>query len=272
MNKNIFYGILLLACGYLVFCLLAFLLQRQLIYHPIRARRGDPSDIGLEFKEHRLTSPDGVEFPVWEIPAAGKQQVVFFHGNAENVSQNLDTYEILHNLGITVWAFEYRGYLDATGSPSEAGIETDLQTLAKFLNARIDSDSGEQLIAVGRSLGGAVAAAFATVEPVNGLILESTFTSMKAIAARTFFFLPVGMILRERYPTEARLNSVNCPVLVVHSRADGLIPFAMGQSLAHSAKNFAGLVEITGPHNGGFLQNRDKYAAALRDYFAHLAE
>ncbi|MFH2057255.1 MAG: alpha/beta hydrolase [bacterium] len=269
-RKNIIYGILLLLFGYLLFCLLAFFLQRQLIYHPLRSISGTPGDIGLTFQEHLLSSPDGVEFPVWEIPSVGNLQVVFFHGNAENISQNLDTYQILHDLGATVWAVEYRGYLTAGGTPSETAIGTDLQTLSDFLNARLDREGGNRLIVMGRSLGGAVAAAFAAQEPCDGLILESTFTSIKAIASRTFFWLPVGLILRERYDTESRLEQIDCPILVVHSRDDGLIPFSMGESLAQSAKQLAGLVEISGPHNGGFLQSRAQYVAGLESYFAEL--
>lgn len=230
--------------------------------------RGTPADIGLEYEELRLTSADGTEVPLWHIPAAGNIEVVFFHGNAENITRNLETYTILHECGVTIWAAEYRGYYTAGGSPSEAAIESDLQTLGEYLRQRVSQDT-TKLVAMGRSLGGAVAVKFASLFEVDALILESTFTSMREMARRSFGWLPVGLILSEHYPGLKLLAGLDCPTLVLHSREDGLIPFQMGQRLAQANRQ-SRLVEISGPHNGGFLQSEAVYRGALADFFAEL--
>jgi fermentation-respiration switch protein FrsA (DUF1100 family) len=263
-------GLSALLFGYLLICALAFLLQRQLIYLPQRSLANTPADVDLPYNEHQLVSSDNVTFPVWEIPASGDVEIVFFHGNAENISHNLDTYRILNQLGVTVWAVEYRGYLKATGTPTEQGITLDLRTLSEFLRNRRGSGQGRLLVAMGRSLGGAVAAKFADLHGVEALILESTFTSMKAMARRSFFWLPVGLILREHYQTLDLVPAIECPILVIHSREDDLIPFSMAEQLAAAGGKRSRLVEISGPHNGGFLRNQERYRACISSFLRDL--
>ncbi len=264
------YGLSALLFGYLLICVIAFLLQRQLIYHPRRSLANTPTDINLPYHEHRLTSSDGVTFPVWEIPAKGNIEIVFFHGNAENISHGLDTYRMLHELDVTTWAVEYRGYLNASGAPTEQGIMLDLRALSEFLRNRRNAGQGRLLVAMGRSLGGAVAAKFADLHGVEGLILESTFTSMEDMARRSFFWLPVGLILREQYQTLDLISAGKCPILVIHSREDDLIPFSMAEQLVAAGDRDSRLAEISGPHNGGFLKSEKRYQAGIASFLQDL--
>ena len=123
---------------------------------------------------------------------------------------------------------------------------------------------------MGCSLGGAVAAKFAALHGVDALILESTFTSMKDIARRSFFWLPVGLILREHYQTLALVSAIECPTLVIHSRTDDLIPFSMAEQLAAAGGKGSQLVEISGPHNGGFLMSQERYRAGIASFLQKL--
>jgi uncharacterized protein len=242
--------ILIIAGVYLVVCAAAFLLQRQLIYHPFKHILATPSAVGLAYRETKLTSPDGVEFIVWEVPAdSAKLSVVYFHGNAENVSNNISLYQMLHGLGVTVFAVEYRGYASCTGTPSEDGITTDLRTFADYLRKALGPEGN--VVVMGRSLGGAVAVKFADIYSVKGLILESTFNRMDAVAKQAFPYLPIFLLLREHYNSEEIVARMDKPVLVIHSREDEVIPFQLGMKLYDAAMGDKSFVEITDSHNAG---------------------
>jgi hypothetical protein len=252
---------------YLVICAAAFLLQRQLIYHPFLTIVATPQDYGLEYHQLRLQSDAGVEFDIWQIPAGTSRiSVVHFHGNADNISTNLDTYKTLHELGINVYAVEYRGYGKSTGKPSEKGITADVAVFAAYLRSVLDTNSSV-VIAMGRSLGGAVAVKFARVYPVRGLILESTFSCMSDVASQAFPFLPVSVILREQYNSEAIVRELQVPVLVFHSREDEVVPFQTGEKLFSAVPGPKRFVEIHGSHNSGYQTSEEILRQSYAEFF-----
>jgi uncharacterized protein len=258
--------IVIVAGVYLVVCIAAFVMQRQLIYHPYRQILTTPAAIGLEYYELMLQSPDGVEFVVWSIPAESSLvNVVYFHGNAENISNSTGMYKSLHELGVNVYAFEYRGYANCTGAPSEGGITTDLRTFSEYLANSLPPDA--KTVALGRSLGGAVAVKFATLYPVDGIILESTFNRMVDVGRKAFPYLPISFLLRERYDSEEIIRSLDKPVLVIHSPDDEVIPFELGRKLYGAAIGEKSFVEIKGSHNSGLEISEEALRIAYRDFF-----
>jgi fermentation-respiration switch protein FrsA (DUF1100 family) len=264
--KTFLLPVIVVASVYLVVCVAAFLMQRQLIYHPYRQILMTPAAIGLEYDEFVLQSPDGVEFVVWHIPSESSLvNVVYFHGNAENTSNSTGTYKLLHELGVNVYAFEYRGYANCTGTPSEDGITTDLKTFSEYLTKSLPTDA--KTVALGRSLGGAVAAKFATLYPVDGIILESTFNRMADVGRKAFPYLPISFLLRERYDSEEILRSLDKPVLVIHSPDDEVIPFELGRKLFTAAIGEKSFVEIKGSHNSGLDISEETLRTAYRGFF-----
>jgi uncharacterized protein len=268
--KSFLLPVLVIIAGvYLIVCIAAFFMQRQLIYHPFRQILMTPEAIGLKYYELRLQSPDGVEFVVWVIPADSSLiNVVYFHGNAENISNNVGTYKLLHELGVNVYAFEYRGYANCTGTPSEDGITIDLKKFAEHLAGTLPANA--RTVALGRSLGGAIAAKFATLYPIDGIILESTFNRMVDVGKKAFPYLPISFLLRERYDSEEILRSLNKPVLVIHSQDDEVIPFELGKRLFAAAIGEKSFVEIEGSHNSGFEISEGTLRVAYRDFFDRL--
>jgi uncharacterized protein len=263
-------AVLTIAIAYLAICVAVYTLQRKLIYHPTGRVEATPTDIGLEYREFQLLSTDSVRFVVWQIPqTASRSVVVLFHGNADNISRNLDLYRTWYNLGASVVAFEYRGYLGGEGEPTEAGIERDLAVLADSLRTWYPSDS-VKVIAMGRSLGGAVAAKLARIYPVSGLILESTFPSMADMGMSRFPFLPVALLLRERFDTESILHQLNIPVLVIHSGDDEIVPFHLGRKLYNAANEPKQFVEIEGDHNSGVDISRTQLVESYRQFLLQL--
>lgn len=258
--------IAIIAGVYLVVCAAAFLMQRQLIYFPTRHIVTTPAKAGLQYEELVMTSPDGVKFIVWHMPAdSARIIVIYFHGNAENISNPIDTYLQLHELGASIFAFEYRGYANCTGSPSEEGIAIDLQTFADYLKRSLPDDA--KVVVLGRSLGGAVAAKFSAIADVDGAIYESTFNKMIDVAKSAFPYLPISLLLRERYDSEEAISVFTKPVLVIHSPEDEVIPFESGRRLYDVIKSEKTFVEIKGSHNGGVLESADILRTAYGDFF-----
>jgi len=258
-------GLLLLAVGaYLVLLLTLFLAQARLIYLPdipSRALLATPARLGLAFEELNLVTEDGVRLHAWLVPAPGARGTLLFaHGNAGNISHRLDSIEIFHQLGLDVLIFDYRGYGDSTGRPSELGTYRDIEAAWRELTERRGVAPG-RIVVFGRSLGAAVAAWLATRERPAGLILESAFTSLPDLAADIYPFLPARYLVRFQYPSERYLTEARAPVLIVHSRDDEIVPFRHGQRLAQVAG--AELLELRGTHNDGFLRRPALYQAGL---------
>ena len=263
-------AVLTIAIAYLALCLAVYWLQRKLIYHPDSRVEATPTDIGLEYREYSLLSSDSIKFVVWQIPQTASQTVVvLFHGNADNISRDLELFRTWYNLGASVIAFEYRGYLGGEGEPTEEGIERDLQVLADSMRSWYTSDT-IKVIAMGRSLGGAVAAKFCLKYPASGLILESTFSSMADMGEARFPFLPVRLLLRERYDTEAILRRLSIPVLVIHSGDDEVVPFHLGRKLYNAANEPKEFVEIEGGHNTGVNFSSGQLETAYRQFMMRL--
>lgn len=248
-------------------CAAAFFWQRKMIYHPNRTVFATPVEAGMPLEAFRIVSSDSVRFTVWRVSSAEPQSVVVcFHGNADNISANIDLYLTWYNLGATVIAFEYRGYLDSEGEPSEDAIERDLAVFADTMKTWY-AGKNVKVIAFGRSLGGAVAAKFAKEYPVDGLILESTFSAMHDVAHLQFPFLPTKLLLQEKYDSEAILRELEIPVMVIHSPSDEVIPFHLGRKLYNAANEPKEFIEIQGGHNSGINMSRQSIEAAYREFF-----
>jgi uncharacterized protein len=237
---------------------------------PSRQLAATPEDIGLDYESLRISTADGEELDAWFLPVHEERAVLlFFHGNAGNISHRLDSLRIFHGLGLSVLIFDYRGYGQSTGRPTEQGTYEDALAAWRYLVEERGIDSG-RLILFGRSMGGAVAAWLAAERPPGGLIVESTFRSVPDLAAELYWFLPVRRLARLEYPVERILPSVEAPVLVIHSRDDEIIPFRHGAALYAAAREPKQLLELAGDHNTGFLLSERRYVAGLDGFLQSL--
>lgn len=259
--------ILLLALSliYTGICLFLFLFQSRMVYLPYSVLEADPSDVGLAYEEVQLPSgPETVH--AWYVPAQHPRGTVLFcHGNGGNISHRLDTLVLLHRLGMNTLLFDYRGYGRSTGTPSEQGTYADGQAAWDWLLAQ--GTPPERIVLLGRSLGGAVAARLAVENAPAALVLESTFTSVPDMGASLYPYLPVRLLSRFSYDTLARLPKVRCPVLIAHSPADDIVPYALGRTLFDRASEPKAFLELTGDHNSGFLLTGEAYVNGLDIFF-----
>jgi fermentation-respiration switch protein FrsA (DUF1100 family) len=236
--------------------------QGNMIHLPdIPGRRLDttPQQRGLDYETVALTTKDGISLNGWFVPVKQpRATVLFFHGNAGNISHRLETLELLHELGLAVFIFDYRGYGMSEGKPTEEGLYRDAEAAWEYLTVSRGIPAHEILL-FGRSLGGAIAAYLANRHVAMGLVLESTFTSIPELAAQHYPWLPVRDMVRYRYDTGSRLPQVEMPVLIIHSPDDEIIPFTHSQALYDLARGPKCFVELKGSHNTGNLESRETY-------------
>ena len=175
---------------YLGLCLLLMLRQSRYVYHPDRTVSLTPDRIGLAYEALRLKTEDGETLAAWWIPAQrAAPTLLFFHGNAGDIGDRLGSIRTFHDMGLNVLIFDYRGYGESTGKPSEPGTYADAMAAWTYLNAERGIPPS-RIVVFGRSLGGAVASWLAARVDPGALILESTFTSAPAMAHGMFPFLP----------------------------------------------------------------------------------
>lgn len=256
------------ATGYLLLCLVLFLQQRRLLYLPDRVLAATPDRAGLRFEAVRIPSTDGVVLDAWSIPPASDGPwILFCHGNGGNIANRLDAARLLHDLGAGVLLFDYRGYGQSTGEPSEQGLYDDGEAVWQWLVTR---QKPQQVVVFGESLGGGVATWLALRHPAPGLILESTYSCMADEAAAVYPWLPVRLLLRDRFPSIDRVPRIDCPKLFIHSPQDDVIPYRLGRRLFEAAAPPKAFYETRGGHNVDALSREPAYQAALRDFLSSM--
>ncbi len=265
-----FLGLLTLAASiYILLGLMIYLFQGKMVFlanMPGRALTASPGDIGLAYENVSLTTSDDERLHGWYVPAARARGVVlFFHGNAGNISHRLDSIAIFHQLGLDTLIIDYRGYGESSGQTSEQGTYLDAQAAWDYLVGE-RGVSPDRIIIFGRSLGGAVGAWLGSQHTPAAVIIESSFSSGADMAHRLYPFLPTRLLTRLRYPVAEYASRLECPVLVVHSRDDEIIPFAMGEAIYAAVKQRKVLLELRGDHNGGFYISRQAYIPGLNTF------
>lgn len=265
MDKLI-HWLITLGLGYLALLVLVWALQGCMVHLPQSRLVATPAEAGLDYEEVRLDTDDGETLHGWFLPAPRERAVVlFFHGNAGNISHRLESLEIFHELGLSVLIVDYRGYGESSGRPSEQGLYRDARAAYRYLIDERDV-APQRVIAFGRSLGAAVAAKLASEREVGALWLESAFTSVPDIGSDLYPFLPVRWLSRYRYDSLKALESVEAPVLVVHSPDDDIIPYEHGRALFEAASEPKQFLKIEGSHNAGFMRSRGHYKAGLEQF------
>ena len=256
---------------YLAFVALMWVFQDRLLYLPEvggRDLEATPADIGLDFEDLALETADGVRIHGWFVPAQPERAVVlFFHGNAGNISHRLDTLRMFRELGLSVLLLDYRGYGRSEGRPSEEGTALDARAAWDWLI----EDAGrtpDEIVIAGRSLGAAVAAELAHTRQPGAVILESPFRSVPILAQEVYPFLPARWLARIHYPTEEYVATIEAPLFIIHSRDDEIIPFAHGEAVHAAARDPQPLLPIRGGHNTGFLESRERYLQGIDGFLA----
>ncbi len=261
--------ILLVLCVALYLLLLVgiWAFQEQLLFagrtHEIVTT---PTARGWDYEEIWLPVA-GEQTHGWWLPLAEARGVVLFaHGSGRNISGYLEDAELFRDLGFSVLLYDYGGYGQSTGSPSETRCVADARALWDYLVETRTIPPG-QIILAGSSLGGGVTGALAAQVNPAAVILESTFTSMPDAAQDMLPFIPARWLCRIQFRTGDVVERLSCPILIVHSKDDAVVPFSHGQQLFARAREPKLFVEIEGAHYGGKFRSRETYTAGLKRFF-----
>jgi fermentation-respiration switch protein FrsA (DUF1100 family) len=263
-------GVLLLT--YLAFAAVLYVMQPKFLYGPARDVSSTPAELGLDFEDVVFKNSDGLDLSGWYIPAKNsKLTVLFCHGNGGNMAHRLDSINIFNNLGLNCFIFDYRGYGHSLGKPSEEGTYTDAMAAYKWL-IKEKKMPAEDIIIFGRSLGGTIAAQLASKVEAGALIVESAFTSYVDIGKEYYPYMPVRWFARFSYRTIDYIKEVCCPVMLIYSGNDEIVPFKFGLELYEAANEPKEFIEIFGSHNDCFLASGDIYIEVWEKWLKFLIE
>jgi fermentation-respiration switch protein FrsA (DUF1100 family) len=230
-------------------------------------RRLTPPDAGLNLRPTRVTTvtSDGVRLVGWLMGGdAAAPWILIFHGNAGNIGDGArpEHYARLRALGINVLTFDYRGYGESEGSPTEAGLYRDADAAFGFLRDSLGIQPGRIWI-FGHSLGSAVAVDLASSVNAAGLILEGSFTSAPDAARYAYPFVPVRLIMHNRFASDEKIARAAMPKLFLHADADRVIPLDLGRRLFGIAPEPKRFVTVHGGHDDAFLVDSARYFGAV---------
>ena len=260
-------GLLLTVAGIRLF-------ENSFIFAPPRFPEGFPpaDNYGPHVEEVWLTTLDKVKLNAWYwLNPDSEKALLWFHGNAENIGYGLDHLAFYSRLGLNVLAVDYRGYGKSEGSPDEVGVYRDADAAYDYL-IQVRHIQPKNIVVFGHSLGGAVAIDLASRHECGGLIVLSSFTSVKDMARRTFHIPLFEYIPKSQFNSLAKIRQVRAPILIVHGRHDETVPFSMGQRLfaAASEPKFFFSVEGAG-HNDVIEVGRDELLDCFKSFIGQLA-
>jgi fermentation-respiration switch protein FrsA (DUF1100 family) len=270
--------IALICAAYLGVGLFMYCMQPRFLYQPIRQISCTPVKFGLDFEEVYFKTADRLLLHGWFVPAPNaKLTVLYCHGNGGNMMHFLNTVNFLNKLGLNCFVFDYRGYGESQGAPSEKGTYLDARAAYRWLKKK-KGVVPQQIILFGWSLGGSIAAYLATKVKSAALVIENAFTSYPAIGQKFYPYMPVKLFARFNYPTIDYVRKVTCPVLVIHSKNDEIIPFELGLEIYDAANEPKRFVEIFGRHQRryrhvpGKTKRGDAYEKAWTNWLTFLKE
>jgi len=263
-------GVLLVT--YLALAAVLYVMQPKFLYGPVREVSSTPAELGLDFEDVVFKSSDGLDLSGWYIPVKNsKITLLFCHGNGGNMAHRLDSIKIFHNLGLNCFIFDYRGYGDSPGKPGEKGTYMDAMAAYKCLTEE-KKIPAEDIIIFGRSLGGSIAARLASKVEAGALIVESAFTSYVDIGKEYYPYMPVRWFARFGYRTIDYIRNVHCPVMLIYSGNDEIVPFKFGLKLYEAANEPKEFIEIFGGHNDCFLTSGEIYTEVWEKWLKFLIE
>lgn len=241
-----------------------------MIYFPEKYPSGiwNPEDYGLTVEDTYFKTEDGLVLHGWFVPSKeNKITLLWFHGNAGNLSHRVENIKYLNALDINVFIFDYRGYGKSKGRlPSEKTIYIDSSAAYNYL-VQERKIPKENIFFFGRSLGGAVAVEMAKKFDCAGLIIESSFPSAKEMAGLMFPFLPIKYFIKTEFSSAKKLQKIYCSKLFIHGNRDNVIPFKLGKKLFDAAAGPKEFFEIDGAgHNDTYIVGKEKYFNAINRF------
>ena len=258
--------ILILIIGLIVF------FEDSFIYFPWKTPKGTvyKTAIGIDSEECDFTTADGVKINGLYARAKGAEfTLLWCHGNAGNISDRLDMLEqLVQQVGVDVFIFDYRGYGKSEGKPSEDGLYKDVDATYDFLRKQKNIPANK-IVIFGKSLGGAVAINLASriKGECAGLIVQSSFTSAGDMAYRVIPLFPSYLLMRNKFDSASRVGDIPMPKLFIHSPDDEVVPYKLGKELFELASEPKRFYEVKGAgHNNAYIVGGKQYFDEIKSF------
>ena len=226
-------AVIIILC-YLLVVFFVFFNQRNLLYHPFE-NNYNSYEANFSYEEIFIPTSNGNNLKAWfhKKNLANKKTLVFFHGNAGDLKNRIYKLNLIKDFDINFLIVAYRGFSGNKGKPTEEGLYEDAKYTLEWLGKQKISD--DQIIIYGESLGTAISVEISQNKNFAGIILESPFTSMVDAGKHYYFYLPVSLLLKDRYETLDKLKNIKIPILVMHGKKDKIVPFIMGKKVYENA-------------------------------------
>ncbi len=234
--KYIYFSIICLVIAYILVITFVYFNQRNLLYHPSENNYLDEK-IKFNYEEVSIQVDDNIKLKSWLIKKDLNiyKTLIFFHGNAGNLFNRAYKLNQLQKLDINILIVSWRGFSGNLGEPTENNLYNDAQKSIEWLNE--NGVKNNMIVLYGESLGTGVAVELGKKNIFNSIILESPYTSITKAAKLYYPYLPINLLLKDRYDSISKINKINTPILVMHGLKDNIVPFSMGKELFEKANN-----------------------------------
>lgn len=248
-------------------------LEKRFVFFPVAELLYTPNDVNLEYEDVRIQTSDGLALQGWFIP--GKAETgsnvtwLWFHGNGGNIGHRIGELALAHHrTEANIFIFDYRGYGESEGAPSEKGTYLDSRAVMEYLSSWSDVDPG-RIVYLGHSLGAAVAVELALTQPPMAMVLVSPFASVRDMANLTLPFPPIGWLVRNHYDSISRIQQLDVPVLILHGDQDETVPISQGRKLYEAANQPKRFQVLEGAaHNDTFEVVPEQYWGTIEAFLA----
>ena len=222
--------------AYLALLFFIYFYQRNLLYHPTENNYQNDK-IQFRYDEIFIKVDEKIKLKSWIINKNLKKfkTLVLFHGNAGELSNRIYKLNELNKLDINILLISWRGFSGNEGSPTEDNLYKDAEAAIQWLNRK--EVKNNRIILYGESLGTGVAVEIGKKNNFNSIILESPFTSMENAAKIYYPYLPVKLLLKDKYDSLNKIKTIKTPILIMHGKKDDIVPFSMGKELFEKANN-----------------------------------
>ena len=215
---------------YFIIVVFTYIYQRNLLYHPHENNYfGDKLIISVE--KVKIKTKDNIELLAWyhKKNINEYKTILFLHGNAGSLENRIHKINHFKNININFFLLSWRGFNGNLGKPTENGLYEDAKSAVRWLKSQGIEENN--IIIYGESLGTGVAIEIAQNKNFAGIILESPFTSMVDAGKTKYPYLPVELLLKDKYESKKKIKNVKSPILIMHGKVDNLVPFYMGQKM-----------------------------------------
>ncbi|MFH1678225.1 MAG: alpha/beta hydrolase [Candidatus Omnitrophota bacterium] len=259
--------LLILIIALVLFRIFFIFLEQKGLYYPAKEIPETPAKFGITYEEVNFKTSDGEILNGWYVPAKNaKVTILYCHGNAGNIYHRLHKVKFFHEMGTNLFIFDYRGYGKSSGKPTEIGLYNDAQSAYDYLISRDDIDK-TKIVVYGKSLGGPVAAEVCLRRQASALILEGSIASVTMCAQQFYPFLPMKLLITQKYDTVAKVRDIRIPKLISHSKNDEVISFKHGEALFEAAINSKQFLPFEGGHNDDVYVTSAGFKAELEKFF-----